>query len=264
MAERPAARPAWAAAPGGRRRALIWSLGLAVLFGAWQATLALGLMPPELLPPVGDVLRTAMDLAGRPDFLCHVGVTMAEVMTAFVIAVPLSIVLGVAIGESRYWSEVLKPIIFLVFSIPKTIFLPMFILAFGINFGQKVGFGVFSTVFIVLISTFSALESVKSDHVRVARAYGARPMQIASRVYLPSMLPILLEAVRLAMIFNLTGILLAEMYASRAGLGQLIASWGENFQLKELLAGILLIATAAILFNETVRWFESRCEHWRA
>ena len=77
------------------------------------------------------------------------------------------------------------------------------------------------------------------------------------------MAPILLEAVRLAMIFNLTGILLAEMYASRAGLGQLIANWGENFMLKELLAGILLISAAAILFNEAVRWFEQRCEHWR-
>jgi ABC-type nitrate/sulfonate/bicarbonate transport system permease component len=78
------------------------------------------------------------------------------------------------------------------------------------------------------------------------------------------MAPVLLEAVRIAMIFNLTGILLAEMYASRAGLGQLIASWGENYMLKELLAGILLIAAAAILFNEAVRWFEARCEHWRS
>ncbi len=259
-----ATSPGRTAAAGIGRGLLVWAGGLAVLFGSWQATLSFGLMPPELLPPIADVLGTAADLVTQAGFLRHVGVTMAEVMVAFVIAVPLSIILGVAIAENRYWSEVLKPIIFLVFSIPKTIFLPMFILAFGINFAQKVGFGVFSTVFIVLISTFSALESVKSDHVRIARAYGATPVQIAARVYLPSMAPILLEAVRLAMIFNLTGILLAEMYASRAGLGQLIASWGENFMLKELLAGILLIAAAAILFNESVRWFESKCEHWRA
>lgn len=242
---------------------IIWAAGLAVLFGIWHGVLVFGLMAPELLPPIGDVLATALDLIRRPDFLRHVGVTSAEVMTAFVIAVPLGVLLGVAIGESRYWSEVLKPIVFLVFSIPKTIFLPMFILAFGINFSQKVGFGVFSTIFIVLIYSFSALDSIKSEHVRVARAYGATRGQIAWRVYLPSIAPILLEAMRLAMIFNLTGILLAEMYASRAGLGQLIASWGENFMLKELLAGILLISGAAVLFNELVRWFEQWCEHWR-
>lgn len=248
---------------GGAGGLVTWAVALAVLFGTWQATLALGLMQPELLPPVGDVLATAFDLVRRPSFLGHVGVTLAEISVAFVIAVPLGVLVGIAISESPYWSQVLKPIVFLIFSIPKTIFLPMFILAFGITFGQKVGFGVFSTIFIVLISSFSALESIKSDHVRVARAYGATRSQIAWRVYLPSMAPILLEAVRLAMIFNLTGILLAEMYASRAGLGQLIANWGENFMLKELLAGILLISTAAILFNEAVRWFERKCEHWR-
>lgn len=243
---------------------LSWIGLIGAVAAAWQASLWFGVMTPELLPPIGEVLATAFSLLGRPAFLASVGVTLAEVLVAFVIAVPLGVALGFAISESRYWSAILKPIVFLVFSIPKTIFLPMFILAFGINFGQKVGFGVFSTIFIVLISSFSALDSVKSDHVRVARAYGASPWQIAWRVYMPAMAPILLEAVRLAMIFNLTGILLAEMYASRAGLGQLIASWGENYMLKELLAGILLIAAAAILFNEAVRWFEARCEHWRS
>ncbi len=245
------------------RGLLAWAAAAALLAAAWQATLWFGLLPPELLPPPGEVLAAAARLAGSGTFLMHAGVTLAEVMLAFVIAVPLGLAIGFAIAESPYWSAVLKPIVFLVFSIPKTVFLPMFILAFGITFAQKVAFGVFSTVFIVLISSFAALDAVKTDQVRVARAYGATKVQIALRVYLPAMAPILLEAVRIAMIFNLTGVLLAEMYASRAGLGQLVANWGENFMLKELLAGILLISVAAILFNEAVRWFEARCEHWR-
>lgn len=245
------------------RVSLAWVAALALLAVVWQASLGLGLLAPELLPPIGEVLATAADLLVSTSFLRHAGVTMAEVALAFVIAVPAGIALGFAIAESRYWGEVLKPVVFLIFSIPKTVFLPMFILAFGITFAQKIAFGVFSTVFIVLISSFAALDAVKSDHVRVARAYGATTLQIAVRVYLPAMAPILLEAVRIAMIFNLTGVLLAEMYASRAGLGQLIANWGENFMLKELLAGILLISGLAVLFNEAVRWFEARCEHWR-
>ncbi|MFC7556669.1 ABC transporter permease subunit [Pseudoroseomonas wenyumeiae] len=250
---------------GRRARGLLpWALVLAVLCVAWQGALVTGLMAPELLPPLGEVVTTAVELLTRPSVMAHAGTTLAEVAVAFVIAVPLGLLLGIAIAESRYWSAVLKPVIFLVFSIPKTIFLPMFILAFGINFAQKVGFGVFSTIFIVLISAFSALDSVKAEHLRVARIYGATPRQVAWRVYLPSMAPVLLEAVRLAMMFNLTGILLAEMYAARSGLGQLVSNWGENFMLRELLAGILIISTAAILFNEAVRWLETRCEHWRA
>jgi NitT/TauT family transport system permease protein len=77
------------------------------------------------------------------------------------------------------------------------------------------------------------------------------------------MLPVLLEALRLSMIFNFTGVLIAEMYASRTGIGLLMANWGENFQLRQLFAGVVFIATVAILLNESIRWLEGRCSVWR-
>ena len=157
----------------------------------------------------------------------------------------------------------MKPLLFFAFSIPKSIFLPMFILVFGVGFAEKVGFGFFSTIFIVIMSTTTAVESVKVEYLTVARSYGATSAQTAFRVYLPSMLPVLLEALRISMIFNLTGIILAEMYASRDGIGHQIATWGENFQMKQLLAGVVMIAVMAVTFNELVRWVETRCSHWR-
>ena len=171
--------------------------------------------------------------------------------------------IGYAIAEHRYFADVMKPLLFFAFSIPKSIFLPMFILVFGVGFAQKVGFGFFSTIFIVIMSTTTAVESVKVEHLKVARSYGATPAQTAFRVYLPSMLPVLLEALRISMIFNLTGVILAEMYASRDGIGHQIASWGENFQMRQLLAGVVMIAVIAMTFNEMVRWVETRCSHWR-
>ena len=45
--------------------------------------------------------------------------------------------------------------------------------------------------------------------------------------------------------------------------GKLIASWGENFQMPQLFAGVILLATVAIAFNETVRLLEARCSTWR-
>ena len=176
---------------------------------------------------------------------------------------PVGALIGFLIAENRYFAEVAKPLLFFAFSIPKSIFLPMFILVFGVGFSQKVGFGFFSTIFIVIMSTTTAVESVKVEHLTVARSYGATPLQTAFRVYLPSMLPVLLEALRISMIFNLTGVILAEMYASRDGIGHQIATWGENFQMKQLLAGVVMIAAIAMTFNELVRSVETRCSHWR-
>ena len=63
--------------------------------------------------------------------------------------------------------------------------------------------------------------------------------------------------------FTITAILLAEMYASRTGLGHDIVTWGENFQMRQLLAGVLIVSAAAIAVNEAVRWIERSASVWR-
>ena len=88
---------------------------------------------------------------------------------------PVGALIGFLIAENRYFADVAKPLLFFAFSIPKSIFLPMFILVFGVGFAQKVGFGFFSTIFIVIMSTTTAVESVKVEHLTVARSYGATP-----------------------------------------------------------------------------------------
>jgi ABC-type nitrate/sulfonate/bicarbonate transport system permease component len=233
------------------------------IFPLWELMSRTGLVNPRLLPSASETLATLFDLLQRTSIRGDLAATALEVMTAFVLAVPTGCLIGFLIAENRYFADVAKPLLFFAFSIPKSIFLPMFILVFGVGFAEKVGFGFFSTIFIVVMSTTTAVESVKLEYLTVARSYGATSTQTALRVYLPSMLPVLLEALRISMIFNLTGVILAEMYASRDGIGHQIASWGENFQMKQLLAGVVMVAVIAIAFNETIRWVEARCSHWR-
>ena len=246
-----------------------WSIALGriaiviALFALWEALSRFGIVNPRLLPPASDTMSALAELLQRSSVRNDLAVTATEVLAAFALAVPFGGLVGFLIAENRYFAEVMKPLLFFAFSIPKSIFLPMFILVFGVGFSQKVGFGFFSTIFIVIMSTTTAVESVKIEYLTVARSYGATRAQTAWRVYLPSMLPVLLEALRISMIFNLTGIILAEMYASRDGIGHQIATWGENFQMKQLLAGVVMIAVIAVTFNELVRWVETRCSHWR-
>jgi NitT/TauT family transport system permease protein len=236
---------------------------LAAVLALWEVLPRSGIVNPMLLPPLSDVLRALGQILVRGDVHAAMGVTAAEVVVAFMIAVPLGAALGVLSAENAYFGDIFRPMLFYVFSVPKSIFLPMFILAFVIGFPHMVAFATFSTVFIVIMSASAAVESVKSEHLLVAQSYGATRAQILRRVYLPSMLPILLEALRISMIFNFTGVMIAEMYASRLGIGRLIADWGENFEMTKLFAGVILLAAAAMVFNEMIRSLEARCSTWR-
>ena len=236
---------------------------LAAGLAAWELLPRLGLVNALLLPPLSQVLGMLAELVGRAGVQEAVAVTALEVIVAFAIAVPLGATAGILIAENDYLSEVFKPVLFYVFSIPKSIFLPMFILVFGIGFQQKVAYAAFTTGFVVLMSATAAVQSVSADHILVARSFGASQLQILWRVYVPSMLPFLLETLRIAMIFNFTGVMIAEMYASRTGIGHLIANWGENFQMPQLFAGVIVLSAVAIIFNEAVRALETRCSTWR-
>jgi ABC-type nitrate/sulfonate/bicarbonate transport system permease component len=236
---------------------------IVAFFALWEMLSRTAIVNPRLLPSASDTLATLGELLQRGSVRGDLAVTASEVVAAFALAVPVGCLIGFLIAESSYFADVMKPLLFFAFSIPKSIFLPMFILVFGVGFAEKVGFGFVSTIFIVILSTTTAVESVKVEYLTVARSYGATSAQTAFRVYLPSMLPVLLEELRISMIFNLTGVILAEMYASRDGIGHQIASWGENFQMRQLLAGVVMIAVIAMAFNEMVRWGETKCSHWR-
>src|SRR5215510_2475983 len=207
---------------------------LALVLGAWEVLPRLGGVNALLLPPLSQVLTTLVELLGRASVQEAVAVTALEVMVAFVIAVPVGALAGIVIAENDYLNEIFKPMLFYVFSIPKSIFLPMFILVFGIGFQQKVAYAAFTTAFVVLMSATAAVESVRSDHIMVARSYGA------------TRAPILLETLRISMIFNFTGVMIAEMYASRTGIGHLISNWGENFQMPQLFAGVIVLSAVEI------------------
>jgi NitT/TauT family transport system permease protein len=236
---------------------------LIAILAIWECLPRAGIVNPILLPPPSEVLTTLIQIMGRDDVHVAIAVTAAEIAVAFLVAVPLGGTLGVLSAENAYFGAIFKPMLFYVFSIPKSMFLPMFILAFGIGFPEKVAYATFSTIFIVIMSAGAAVESVKAEHLLVAQSYGATRVQILRRVYMPSMMPILLETLRVAMIFNVTGVLIAEMYASRTGIGNLLANWGGNFQMPRLFAGVVLVAAAAMLFNAAIRSLEARCSTWR-
>lgn len=242
---------------------VVRALLLGAVLAAWEFLPRSGAINPLLLPPLSDVMSTLWGLLGRATVREAIAVTSLEVIVAFAVAVPLGAAAGILIAENAYLGALFKPMLFYVFSVPKSIFLPVFILAFGIGFEQKVAYAAFTTAFVVLMSATAAIESVRSDYILVARSFGATPSQILWRVYLPCMLPILLETLRISMIFNFTGVMIAEMYASRTGIGHLISNWGENFQMPQLFAGVVILSVVAIAFNETVRRLEARFSTWR-
>lgn len=236
---------------------------VAALVAVWEAASVTGAVDPRLLPSPGIVFRRMIELLANPAILQDLGITLAAIALAFVIVAPIGIGIGLLLAESAYFSKAFSGVFHFLAGVPKSVFLPLFILLFGISFSQKVAFGVFQAIFVLVISTTAAVSSVQPELVRLAKVNGASRSVIYREIYWPSMLPLIIEGMRLGMIFNIAGVLFAEMYASRSGFGAEIANWGRNFDMPSLYAGVLIITILSIVVNESLRLYERKVGKWR-
>ena len=246
-----------------RRERLFVAAGVLGLLGLWEAMVRLGRLDATLAPAPTTILEALIRLGRRPEVMTSLGVTAGEVMAAFLVAVPVGLFVGFTLAEVPFLGALLRPLVNFLFGVPKSIFLPVFILVFGVSIPQKIAFGVFTTVFVMIMGGIAAVQSVPQELVTVSRVYGAGRLQIVREIYLPAMAPILLESIRLGMVFNITAVLLCEIYGARDGIGYRIAAWGENLQMPQLYAALTIVAVAAVAVNEGLRLLEARLCSWR-
>jgi NitT/TauT family transport system permease protein len=246
-----------------RHERLIVAAVVLGLFALWEALVRAGRLDASLAPAPSTVVESLIRLAGRPEVRASLGVTAWEVLAAFLVALPVGLLLGFLLAEVPLLGALFRPLVNFLFGVPKSIFLPVFILVFGVSIPQKIAFGVFTTVFVLITGGIAAVQSVPPELITVSRVYGASRGQIIREIYLPAMAPILLESARIAMVFNITAVLLCEIYGARDGIGYRIAAWGENLQMPQLYAALVIVAAAAVAVNEALRAVESRLGAWR-
>jgi NitT/TauT family transport system permease protein len=246
-----------------RHERLIVAAAALGLFALWETLVRAGRLDASLAPAPSTVVESLIRLAGRPEVLASLWVTAWEVLAAFVVALPVGLLLGFVLAEVPVLGALFRPLVNFLFGVPKSIFLPVFILVFGVSIPQKIAFGVFTTVFVLIMGGIAAVQSVPRELITVSRVYGATRGQIIREIYLPAMAPILLESARLGMVFNITAVLLCEIYGARDGIGYRIAAWGENLQMPQLYAALVIVAAAAVAVNEALRAVETRLGAWR-
>lgn len=265
------ARRVRAAGPGGRElwKSLLiqWSI-VGLLIAAWAAVSGTGAVPKSLLPPVGATASELLKLFTTSKGLHNLGVTGLELLGAFAISTPVAIVLGFWLGEVKQRHAAVGTtadnVLATVLSTPKFIFLPVLVVILGASYWEKVVYALGDGLIIVIIGSAAASYTAERQARRLSAALGMNKWEFFWKIYLPGALPVLVEALRLSVILTMSGVLLAELYISSAGIGYLIFQWGTQFNLPALFAGVILVAIVAIVINTAFRIGEARMSRWRS
>jgi ABC-type nitrate/sulfonate/bicarbonate transport system permease component len=191
-----------------------------------------------LLPKPGAVLRELVDVLRTGEFAADLRVTLGELAAAFALAVTGGTVLGYSISRSSYWTRVVEPLVSAIYAIPIILFLPLYVLFFGLGPASKIALGATIGFFPVALSTVAGFAGVE-------------------RTYIVA-LPVILAGLRMGFTVALLSILGAETLSSVSGLGHRIVSLGENMDMARMFAYIAFVVAIAVSLNAIVSWAEAR------
>ena len=192
----------------------------------------------------------------------HVAVSAGEFALGYVIASLLGIAIGLAMAASPRAKQALQPWVSGFYATPTVALAPLFILWVGIGIWSKVLVVITLVVFPVIINTEAGLRTTSLRLIETVRSFGATPRQIFLKVSLPSAMPFIMAGLKLGIGRGLIGVVVAELFGSRAGLGQLISQSAETFNMPNLFAGVVILAAAGIALTAGFSLLEQKLFPW--
>ena len=236
--------------------------------GVWYLLTATNAVTADQLPSVGSTFSSIEQILTKSNTLHDLAVSTYELVAAFIIATVVGIGLGFLLGEyGRHRAEVRRVVeagLGTALATPKFIFLPVLVLLIGAGYWEKVIYGLSDGIIIMILSASAAAYTVGENERILARSYKMSKVQFFSKVFVPSALLPVIEALRISMVLVISGVMLAEMYISNAGMGFLIFQAGTQDEVPLLIGAILVVAALAVVLNSAFQLIEKSIGRWRS
>lgn len=223
------------------RSALRGLAPFAVLVAGWALATATGAVPALFLPPPGDVVRTAWELARDGSLWINIAASLGRVLLGLVFSVPLAVALGVMVGLNRRLAPVVEPVVSFFNALSGIAWLPLAITWFGLGW-TSVTFIMFNTIFfLVFFNTLVGVRTVPRIFEQAVRTMGGSRRDVIFQVLIPGALPSIVTGIRMSIGFGWRALIAAEMIATTTGLGFLIYNAANFHQSDAILVGIVTI-----------------------
>lgn len=265
VSERPTPRRARMVLAG--RSTLPWSLlAVCALLLAWWTATAQDLVTATVLPDPRTVLD-ALALAATSGFanatlLGHLVASLLRLGAAFVVTVVLGVPLGLLMGTSRSVHEVVDPWIQLYKPVPSLAYMGLMVLWLGVGDLSRVALLALAGLPAIVIGTTEAVRSVRAERIQGARSLGIDGFDLFRTVILPSCMPDIITAMRVASTGIFTTLIAAEMIGASTGLGSMLMAASYGMQLGMVIVGITAMGAAGVALDQLFRWAQRRLVPW--
>jgi ABC-type nitrate/sulfonate/bicarbonate transport system permease component len=219
----------------------------------WQFGAVVGWVDTRFFPSPSAIFAEAWAMIGSGELWMHFSISLQRIVIGYCIGAVPGVLIGLAMGLFGPIRAIIQPLVDATFPIPKIAVLPLFIMVFGLGEQSKYAIIATAVIYLVLINTVAGVRNIDKIYLDVGKNFGASNWMMFTDIALPGALPLVVAGLKLGMGIALLVIVSAEFVGARSGIGYLIWTSWQVFQVEKMYVGLLVSAVlgfgSAILLN---------------
>lgn len=248
--------------PGLGKRSLS-AISVAGFLGLYALVSTSGLFPEQVLVPPRNIFAAFRELWQAGDLQRHLSMSFRLLAIGFSAGSLAGLVLGFGMGLSKVVEALFTPLFNAIRQVPSIAFIPILILLLGIEGTFKVFVVGKAAFFPVALAAYEAVRGVSRNYFEVAALYRLPLRVLVARVVFPATVPALLTGLRLGLGRSWGILVAAELYASEAGVGQMMEFGRQMFRIDVVMVGVIVIGAVGFTLDRLFQLLERRLARWR-
>lgn len=236
---------------------VIFCLGIVV----WQLAIDIFNIQKFLLPKPWSIVSAFF--TQRHTLWSAGWLTLKEALGGFAIGSGLGILFATLLARFRRISAALMPIAIAANAIPIIAFSPIFNAWFDpLSLSPRMATAGVLCFFPVFVNTLRGLTSVRPSQIELMRSYAAGELEIFRRVRVPTALPFIFSALKVATVLAMIGAIVADYFGTFGSLGITIKNSVSLFDFETAWAAILTASILGVAMYVAVSLIERFALQW--
>jgi sulfonate transport system permease protein len=251
-------------------RSIRWAIALLLplaLLLLWETAARSGWLPPSQTAAPSEVFRRLAALALDPQFQSHVAASATRLVSGVALGAAFGTASGIMVALYRPARLALAPSLGFFAGLPVVVWMPFWIMAFGIGEAFRTGLVSIATFFLVYASVFNTSSKTSREFRELLLIYEKGWVERISKVYVPASALAIFTAVRISLALAWIILFFVEYAISQRGsegLGWFIADARATGRVEDEFAGLLMLGILAFVADGIVAALQRRSLRWAA
>jgi NitT/TauT family transport system permease protein len=228
-------------------------LFISVFIGIWQLVYIIGIWPKISLPSPLMVAEAFYDLFQNNTLLTSIGMTMYRLAIGFIISIAIGMAVGLAMVKFAGFGKTMGSFAVGLQSFPSIAWVPFAILLIGLNDLGILFVVIMSSIFSVMMSTYSGIRNIPTIYIRAAKNMGAKGLHLFRHLMIPAATPALITGIKQAWSFAWHALIGAEiLMAASIGIGHILLIGREFQSMSQIIASMITIFALGMIFDRVI------------